>query len=184
MKMKGGAMSSPKFFRSILTLCFAVLLLLFAGCWGSKFTLIAPDHAKVDRAFLGNWNAVNSKDESSSLIIRNLDDKLYYVESKEGAKQYPEGISRYHGFITTVKGATFAHLKQIMDDGNVPEEWLLMRIELAGDKLTIRQLKEEYMKGKNITSVEQLRQVIEQNLDDAEMYDKNEIVTATRIPPN
>jgi hypothetical protein len=170
--------------RLLLTLCFALLLLMFAGCWGSKFTLINSDQAKVDRAYLGNWSVVNSKGESSSLIIRNIDDKLLYIETKEGAKQYPEGISRYIGFLAPVKGATFGHLKQLQDDGNVQEDWQLMRLELNGDKLVIRQLKEEYMKGKNITSAEQLRKVIEEGMEGGSMYEKEEVLTATRSTPN
>src|SRR5690349_3451650 len=110
---KGDAMTVVRSFRLLLTFCFAALLLTFAGCWGSKFTLIAPEAAKVDRAYLGNWSAINSKGESSSLLIRNIDDKMFYIETKDGAKQYPEGVSRYIGFIAPVKGATFAHMKQI-----------------------------------------------------------------------
>ena len=173
-----------RLWRLALTLCLTSLLLMFAGCWGSKFTLISPEAAKIDRAYLGNWSAINSKGESSSLIIRNIDDKSFYVETKEGAKQYPEGISRYIGFLAPVKGATFAHLKQLQDDGNVQEDWLAMRLELNGDKLVIRQLKDEYMKEKNITSAEQLRKVIEQNLEDGSMYDKEEVLTATRLAAN
>jgi len=109
---------------------------------------------------------------------------MFYVETKEGAKQYPEGISRYIGFLAPVKGATFAHLKQLQDDGNVQEDWLVMKLELSGDKLIIRQLKEEYMKEKNITSAEQLRKVLEQNLEESAMYDKDEVVTATRLAAN
>jgi len=173
-----------RFARSLLTICFAALLLLFTGCWGSKFTLINSDQAKVDRAYLGNWSAVNSKGESSLLIIRNIDDKMFYVETKEGAKQYPEGISRYVGFLAPVKGATFGHLKNLQDDGNVQEDWLLMKLELNGDKLIVRQLKEEYMKGKNIASADQLRKVIEENIDEGGMYDKDEVITATRLAAN
>src|ERR1043166_6687511 len=134
-------MTLARSFRLVLMFCFSALLLTFAGCWGSKFTLIAPEAAKVDRAYMGNWNAVNSKGESSSLIIRNSDDKMFYIETKEGAKQYPEGMSRYIGFLAPIKGATFAHVKNIQDSRDVQEEWMLMRLELNGDKLVIRQLK-------------------------------------------
>ena len=177
-------MTLARSFRLLLTFCFAAMLLTFAGCWGSKFTLIAPLAAKVDRTYLGNWSAVTSKGESSSLIIRNIDDKMFYIETKDGAKQYPEGISRYIGFLAPVKGATFAHMKQIQDSGDPQEDWLLMRLELNGDKLVIRQLKEDYMKEKNIASAEQLRKVIEQSMDDGSMYEKEEVITATRQPPN
>src|SRR5947209_20144434 len=128
-------MTMRKLSRLLLTLSLATFSLMFAGCWGSKYTLIAPDQAKVDRAFLGNWNAVNSKGESSSLINRNIDDKMFYVETKEGAKQYPEGISRYVVFRAPVKGATFEHLRQLQDDGHVHVDWLAMKLELSDDKL-------------------------------------------------
>jgi len=163
-------MTIARISRLLLTICFAGLLLIVAGCWGSKYTLIDPQATKVDRAYIGNWSAVNSKGESSSLIIRNIDDKMFYVETKEGAKQYPEGITRYIGFLAPVKGAMFAHLKQLQDNGDVQEDWLAMRLELTGERLVIRQLKDEYMKEKNITSGEQLRKVIEQNLEEGSMY--------------
>jgi len=177
-------MSITRFSRLLLTICLVSLLLMFVGCWGSKYTLINQDQAKVDRAYIGNWSAVNSKGESSSLIIRNIDEKMFYVETREGAKQYPEGITRYIGFLAPVKGAMFAHLKQLQDNGDVQEDWLAMRLELTGERLVIRQLKDEYMKEKNITSAEQLRKVIEQNLEEGSMYDKEEVVTATRLPAN
>ena len=74
--------------------------------------------------------------------------------------------------------------KQLQDDGNVQEDWLVMRLELKGDKLVIRQLKDDYMKEKNIASAEQLRKVIEQSMDDGSMYDKEEVFTATRLAAN
>src|SRR5205085_1417158 len=85
-------MALPRYFRSLFTICLAALMLVFAGCWGSKFTLINSDQAKVDRAYLGNWSAVNSKGESASLIIRNIDDKQFYVETKEGAMYDKEEV--------------------------------------------------------------------------------------------
>ena len=135
----------------------------------------------MDRAYVGNWNAVNARGESATLIIRNVDDRNYYIELHDIAKQYPEGVNRYFGFMAPLKDATFAHLKEMQADGSVPEEWLAMRVELKGDKLTIRQLNDEFMKGKNITSVEELRKVLEQNLDDSTMYDKEGTITASRV---
>ena len=110
-----------------------------------------------------------------------MDDRNYYVETHDAAKQYPEGVGRYFGFMAPLKDATFVHLKEMQPDGKVAEEWILSRVELKGDKMTIRHLSEEYMKGKNINSVEELRKVLEQNLDDSTMYDKEGTITASRV---
>ena len=177
-------MPNSKFTPRALILALLALTLFLPGCWSSKFTLIKQDDARVDKNLLGNWNALNAKGESATLIIRNIDDKNYYIETHDSAKQYPEGVSRYIGFTAPLKDATFAHLKELQPDGNVPEEWLLVRIELKNDKLTIRHLKDEFMKSKTITTPDQLRQVLEQNLDDTTMYDPNETITATRTPQN
>ena len=158
-----------------------VVGLFLAGCWSSKFTLIKQENAKVDRAYVGNWNALNSKGESATIIIRNVDDRNYYIEVHDAAKQYPEGVSRYFGFMAPVKDATFVHLREMQPDGKVAEDWILLRVELKGEKLTIRHLDEEFMKGKNISSAEELRKVLEQNLDDSTMYEKEGTITATKM---
>ena len=169
--------------RSISRSAFACLLvglvLGFAGCFASKFTLIELDKAKVDRAYLGDWDAANVKGDHVALTIRNIDDKLYYVETRE--KHAASKVDRYVGFIADVKGVRFAHVRPITEDGNVPDQWIIMRIELADQKLTIKQLGEDFMKDKTIESAEQLRQVLEDNVNNEAMYPKDELITATRV---
>src|SRR5437773_1669987 len=114
-------MVTTRVWRSSLVMGLVVAGLLLAGCWSSKLTLIKQEDAKVDRAYVGNWNAVNAKGESATLIIRNVDDRNYYIEMHDAAKQYPEGVNRYFGFMALVKDATFAHLKEMQADGNVTE---------------------------------------------------------------
>src|SRR5689334_12082730 len=159
LNSKDPAMLKPA--KIILALGFLALTFLFAGCWASTFTLISPDKAKVDRNYVGDWDSVNPKGERATVAIRNLDDKLYYVEFRNAGK---DEVSRFVGFLADVKTATFAHLRAIQDDGNIPDQWLLMRVELTGDKLVIRQLSDEYFKARNIESPEALRKVIEDNM--------------------
>jgi hypothetical protein len=170
-------MSYTTLIRSTFTLLLGTLL-VFAGCFGTKFTLIPPDKAKVDKAYCGDWDYVNTKGEHFVMGIRNIDDKLYYIDSR---KEDSPDVQRFVGFITDVKNATFAHVRGLGDDGNNPEEWLVMRLELTGEKLVIRQLSDEFFKSHPISSSEQLRQVIEANMGADAMYDKDETVTATRI---
>ncbi|HEY1629133.1 MAG TPA: hypothetical protein VGF52_04690, partial [Tepidisphaeraceae bacterium] len=72
-------------------------------------------------------------------------------------------------------------LRPIQDDGNIPDSWLIMRIELAENKITLRQLSDDFFKGKTIDSAQALRQTLEQNLDNQQMYAQDETITATKI---
>jgi hypothetical protein len=166
--------------RPLLATAMVAALLVLAGCWGSKFTLLAPEKATVERKYIGEWSALNANGDPAAITIRNIDDKMYYVETRDASN-----TTRYVGFTTgdAIKGATFAHLRPLMDDGEIPDQWIVMRVELAeeGKKLSIRQISDEFMKGKTIESAEQLRQVIEQNIANESMYDKSETINATRV---
>jgi hypothetical protein len=153
---------------------------LVGGCWASKFTLVSPEKAVVDRKYVGDWEAVNASGDQALLVIRNIDDHLYYIETRD--KKEPAQVSRYVGMIADIKGATFAHLRPLSDDGSIPQEWLLMRVAMGDDgKLTIDQLDEQFMNQQKIESAEQLKEVLEQNLNKEAMYDKDERITATRV---
>jgi hypothetical protein len=165
-------------FRTTASLLLAVVLLLgFGGCYVTTITLIPPGQAKVDHAYLGDWDATdtNSKDHTA-IVIRNIDDKLYYVEIREKDKE-PQ---RYVGFTTDVKGATFAQVRQLQDDGSVSDQWILERVGIKNGKLGIRQMDDDFLKNKKIETVQQLREALEKNLDNQEMYDKN-LILATRV---
>ena len=172
-------MSRKTLARTALASALIALTIGLAGCFGTKFTLIDPAKAHVDRNFVGDWNAVNAIGEAADLVIRNIDDKLYYVETRtaDGKK-----ADRYVGFTVDVNGASFAHLRNIQEDGSIPDTWLLMRVELSDTnrKLAIRQLKEDFFKEKTVATPEQLRQILMQNVNNEAMYDKDELVTATR----
>jgi hypothetical protein len=141
--------------------------LLVVGCWGSKFAL--GPALPVDKALVGDWKITDSDGSTTNLIIRNLDGKQYYVETGEPGKE-PE---RYVGFIADVKGAHFAHLRPLKKDGDLPEEYIYMRVELDAGKLVIRDLDEEFFKGKNFDSAEAVQKFIGDNLDNPKMYGKS-----------
>jgi len=163
--------------RNLILSCSLICLLIFAGCWGSKFTLIPPEQAKVDHAYIGDWDATNAKGEHASLIIRNIDDKQYFVETRDNDGK---NTARYVGFLAEVKSVTFAHLRPLQDDGTIPDSWIIMRIELADKKMTLRQLSEDYFKNKTIDSPAALRQTLENNLDNPQIYAQDETITATQ----
>jgi hypothetical protein len=156
-------------------------LVLVAGCFTSKYTIVNPASAKVDTAFVGNWNSdsFDSTGREAGLIIRNIDDKMYYAEWK--MKGDNNSLVRGVGYITQVKGATFTQLRGLEEDGKIDDEWLIARLELSGNTLKIRQLGEDFMKKQNIDSSDKLRKVLEDNVSNEAMYAKDEMITATRV---
>ena len=152
---------------------------IFGGCLVTKFTLIPPDQAKVNPAYVGDWDALSMNGSRAKIIIRNIDEKLYYVEIDEKDNE-PE---RYVGFVADINGgATFAHLRRLRDDGKIDDEWMLMRISLPENfRMVLDQLSDDFFKNMAIGSPQQLRQVLEQNLNNQEMYSKDERIVATRV---
>jgi hypothetical protein len=144
------------------------------GCYTSKFTVGSPDDAKVDRAFVGDYE-LKGADSTASIAIRNIDDKNYYVEYRES----PDKVSRYVGFVGKIKDAQFANLRELTDDGSISDDHLIMRIELKDNKLTLRNLKDDFFKDKTIGSQAQLVALLEENLGNDAMYDAP--VVATRV---
>jgi hypothetical protein len=159
---------------------FLLGLVLVAGCFSSKFSIISPDKARVDLAFVGNWNsdALTSEGREAGLIIRNIDDKMYYIEWKI---KEDKGLVRAVGCISDIKGATFAQLRGLEEDGKIDSEWLIIRLDRTGNTLKIRHLDDEFMKSQKISSNDQLRKVLEDQLNNEAMYAKDEVMTATRV---
>jgi hypothetical protein len=157
---------------------------LFAsvGCYESKFPLGSADTAEVNPAFVGDYTYLDkpSSTQPSSLTIRNIDGKLYYVELDP-----PDARpSRAVGFTFDINGVTFANTRGLEDDGTIPDGYTLMRVALSDDhsQLTIRQLSDDFFKGKTIGSSDDLERIISDNLDNKAMYDSaDDTIVATRV---
>jgi hypothetical protein len=147
-------------------------MLTSSGCLETRYALVEKDHATVDRGYVGDWLAGSDK-----VVIRNIDDHQYYVE-QTAAGQKP---LRLVGLIWEAKGAAFAQLRDLPADGSLADKYLVVRIERKADKITLRQLDDKFFASKSITSSADLRRVLEQNLENKDMYD-GDPVTLTRQP--
>jgi hypothetical protein len=166
-------------FRVLLAVAFAFsLLLLGVGCYTTQYPLGAADKAAVDPAYIGDY-VFTSDGKTTSLVIRNIDNHLYYTEWTGNDGKEP---GRMVGYTADVSGVTFANLRNLTDDGSIEDKFLIMRISLSSDhaKLTIQNLKDDFFKDKNIDSSDSLEKVISGNLDNAQMYDGDPVV-ATRV---
>jgi hypothetical protein len=160
--------------------CVASLLLFIVGCYETQYPLGSQDKAVVDPAYVGDYVVADSDKKSETVIIRNIDNHLYYVEwLAEGDKTL-----RMIGYTADVDGVTFANLRGLTEDGSIDNKFLIMRVSLSDDhsKLTLRNLKEDFFKDKKIDSSDALQKLIAANLQNDQIYD-GEAAVATRIPP-
>src|SRR5262245_25371392 len=147
-------------FRNLLLGTLLTATVLVAGCLTTKIAIVTPDKAKMDLKFVGNWNSdsLDATGREAGLVIRNVDGKLYYADWKDKGSKEP---ARAVGYLTEIKGATFAQLRGLEDDGTVPDEWCIMRMDLSGDTLKIRQLSEDFFKSRKFDTPDQLRKLLE-----------------------
>jgi hypothetical protein len=165
--------------RTLLAvLCLVALLLASMGCYKTETPLGSPDTAAVDTSYVGDYS-MTVDHRADTIAIRNIDNHLYYVEWTEDNK-----TNRIAGYTATVNGTLFANLRDLTDDGSIDKKYLIMRISLSDDhnRLTLRNLKDDFFKDKNINSSEALQTVIAQNVDNEQMYDGDAVV-ATRVAP-
>jgi len=161
--------------RIFLPLLAAAILL--GGCLETKFSLGPRESAKVDKQFIGDWH-FSWKDgegsKSADLVVRNFNGKEYYVEWTDEGKT----PVRMSAFVIDVKGASFVHLLELFEDGQLDEKNTIMRISMKDDKLVLRSLKEDFFEG--ISSDEQLQKRVSENIDNPAMYD-GEGESGTRV---
>lgn len=152
--------------RTFALACVVPGLLFVLGCYTTQYPLGSVDKAVVDPAYVGDFVIEDNKAET--LIIRSIDNHLYYVEYDENGKP-----DRMVGYTADVNGVTFANLRDLTDDGSIDNKYLVMRIALSPDrgKLTVRNLKDDFFKGKAINSSDDLERIIRANLDNEQMYD-------------
>jgi hypothetical protein len=157
-----------------------LLLTLSIGCFETTYSLGTVGDAKVNHAFIGDFSD-HGKDGASTLAIRNIDDKQYYVEMQTPTDKTP---ARMVGYTADVNGVTFAHLRVMEDDGDISPKHFIERIAISddGSKLTLRDLNDKFFADKNIDSDDSLKTVIAANLDNPDMYD-GDAKTLTRVAP-
>jgi len=97
--------------------------------------------------------------------------------------QNDKGPDRRVGYTADVNGVTFANLRQLTDDGSISNKFLVMRVSISSDgsKLTLRNLNDKFFSDKSIDSQAALTKLIQDNLDNNDMYDGDAVV-ATRVP--
>lgn len=151
--------------------CMTVLVAvvgLGAGCLETETPLTPPGQGVVDVKLIGDWSITGDDGKGTTdVLVRNFDGHRLYVELREGDR-----VDRYAAHITVLKGASFAQLRPLTDDGTVETKHFIMRVDRAGDdKINLRHLDKAFFGGQSLDAPEKLRAAIEQNVDNAAMYE-------------
>lgn len=168
-------------FRTLVAVvCLLPLLVIGLGCYETQYPLGSADTASVEPGYIGDYVCTDGK-KTFSIIIRNIDNHLYYVEWIDQGDNKP---LRLVGYTSAVGGVAFANLRGLTDDGSIDNKFMVMRILLSPDRanLTLRNLKDDFFKDKNINSSDSLGKLIAANLENDQMYDGDPMV-ATRVTP-
>ncbi|MGD0388659.1 MAG: hypothetical protein ABSC42_06845 [Tepidisphaeraceae bacterium] len=169
-------------FRTLAAFTCILPALLFAlGCYETQYPLGSADKATVDPGYVGDFVLPQGDKKPLTITIRNIDNHQCYVEWA-GGEDKPD---RRVGYAADVNGVTFANLRELTDDGSIDKKFLLMRISLSADhsKLTLRNLKEDFFKDKNVNSSDDLQALIAANLENDQMYDGEPGVATRVVPP-
>jgi hypothetical protein len=158
----------------------AVTLALIAGgggCFENKHPLGSMQPGKVDLKYIGDWT-LRGDDKTVHILIRNLHNDEYYVEwAAEGEKP-----SRATGYLTDIKGVSFANILPITDDDTLADRYLILRVDLqGGDTLKLRNLKQDFFSDAQREKPDELRKIVADNLDNHAMYQGDPLV-ANRAP--
>ena len=166
--------------RTKLSLLAALVsLVVLIGCFETTVSLLEnPGDAKVDRALVGDWTfAAQGDSKAQELILRNLDDKRYYVEWPSDDK---EKTFRGIGMVSKIKDTMFAEIRPMPEDGQIADKHVIVRISTADNKLGVRHLKGEFFEGKAASNTKELRKLIEENLQNEQMYDEPMVYATKR----
>src|SRR5436309_572319 len=101
--MKGAYMNLPP---TLLLGAMAALLLGITGCFETNLSLGSGDNAKINPAYCGNWDISDADhpDQKVRLLIRNIDDRHYFVEWENSAeKDEKDKTLRMVGYTVAVK---------------------------------------------------------------------------------
>ena len=159
-------MRNAEFDRRVLAMVVAVGLL--AGCLETETVLAPPEHGVVDVWLVGDWKIAGDEGKTNDMTVRNFNGHEVYVEQRHPGRD----TVRYAAHVTEVKGASFVHVRPLSDDGTIEKKYVLMRVDRVDDnKVTLRHLNADFFADKPHGTSAQLRAIVEQNVDNAAMYE-------------
>lgn len=147
------------------------------GCYETIYRLSPLADAKVDRELCGDWKLAGSHGGEIHMGVRNLDDRFYSISWRSSDA---DATTHLVADSTPIQDVRFVHARVLPEDGTLTDSHLLLRVDVEGDRITVRPVSDEFMKDKTIDSDDGLRAIIEENLENNDLYDDVSFV-GTRV---
>lgn len=163
--------------KSCVALATICLLAGSIGCYETLFRLAPLANAKVDRALCGDWSLKSTSGSEIIMAVRNLDDHSYAVSWRSADEK--DAIYMIADS-TELQGVRFIHARGLPDDGTISDTHMIIRADLDGDNITVRNLNDDFLKQKTVDSDDSLRKTIEANLENNDLYD-DDSYAGTRV---
>ncbi len=177
--------------RTVITLLICVLFSALLGCLPTYVG--DPEKSTMDPKFLGIWH-LPADHRDQLWFVHKLDARGYLLQrygfkrADDMTASLDDSPTTAHAWLATIGGATFVSMevldpKQIAspDSAERKNRYIVARVELKDDKLTVRGISPESIKDKDITTPQKFEQLIKDHLDDKELY--LETQTFSRIDP-
>jgi hypothetical protein len=162
-----------------------LVILGFIGC--ISIPLGDPEKAKVDDKLIGAWLSAPGNDGKQTLFtVVPWDARTCMVSEFEFAKDgdtiKPSGRFDWKMWTVDVKGTQFASLEmknpQLAMDPQT-DVYSSAKLTRDGDKITLAVVKDDVVKNANISTSQQLQDLIAANLNSADFY--GDALTLTKV---
>ncbi len=154
-----------------------MFVLMLAGCLPTYVG--SPDTAKVDPDLVGVWHAKSDGDDEI-WAVHKMNERNYLVQSyrvaKTGEEYAIKSTLTWRAWLAEIEGVEFVSLEVYMpelllEDSKVSQtRYVVGRVDLKDDQLTIRSIDPKMLTGKEVTRPQQLEQLIKDNLKKDELY--------------
>jgi dihydroneopterin aldolase len=157
-------------------------VLMMVGCLNTP--LGNPEQSKMDAQFVGLWmNQEKSGEDQELYAAIPYDSRTYLLtqmifhKSDGGAIQ---AVSRsvMKMWLTDVGGTTFMTAEWKDPEVLLKEstDYIVAKIARSGDRLTVQQVSEEFVKQANVQSAEALSKLIADNLKNPKLFEDKEFI--------
>ena len=148
-----------------------IAALAMGGCYESEVPIASSDASVIDPDLVGAWEHFDpDNDGSMALLFLQFDDREYFVRYDAEDWGGDTFTVRCRAYIVPANGVPFLNVQAIEDDEENERLFWLFRYAIEEDgTLTMRMVDEKLLKPSPQTS-EELRALIEQNLENDDLY--------------
>jgi hypothetical protein len=139
-----------------------------------------PAKATADSKFVGAWHwKEDGVGRNNLAAIRKWDDRTFLIDviSYDGdlATAVPKGRYVFKAWLADVKGKTFLNMQpaetlSIFPGEKRPKQFLVSKVELAGDQLTATGVDPSFDAFKDVGTTTDLEKAVAKNMDDVKMW--------------